>query len=50
VDLGENKKVGEITLTNEERAGRLTTFLSDKGTSLSTPKEINFSFEKEDKE
>jgi hypothetical protein len=50
VDLGEKKKVGEITLTNEERVGRLTTFLSDKGSSLSTPKEINFSFEKEDKE
>ena len=50
VDLGENKKVGEIILTNEERVGRLITFLSDKGTSLSAPKEINFSFEKEDKE
>ena len=50
VDLGENKKVGEITLTNEERVGRLTTFLSDKGTSLPASEEINFSFEKEDKE
>ena len=48
VDLGENKKAGEITLTNKERVDRLTEFLSVKGTSLYTHQDINFTFKGEE--
>lgn len=48
VDLGENKKAGEITLTNIEKTERLTEFLTVKGTSLYTHQDVNFSFKGEE--
>ena len=49
IDLGENKKVGEIKLTIEERLKRLTKFLSMEGTSMYMAREIEFTFEGEEK-
>lgn len=49
VDLGENKKVEEISLTIVERVKRLTEFLSVEGTSSYVPQDVNFSFKGEDK-
>lgn len=50
VDLGENKKAGEIGLTIMERVERLTGFLSVEGTSSYVSQDINFSFKGKGKE
>lgn len=49
IDLGENKKAGEVDLTTEEKVERLTVFLSTKDTSMYEDRSINFSFEGEEK-
>jgi len=48
IDLGENKKAGEVGLTTEEKVERLTVFLSEKGTSIYEDSGINFSFSAEE--
>lgn len=50
VDLGENKKAGEVNLTKVQQVERLGTFLSGEGTSLLSPREINFSFTQGEKD
>lgn len=48
VDLGENKKAGEIGLTVTERVERLADFLLIKGTSSYVPQTIKYTFEGEE--
>lgn len=48
IDLGENKKIGKINLTTEEKLERLTTFLSVEETSIHEDSDIYFSFNGEE--
>lgn len=47
IDLGENKKAGEIDLAKLQQVKRLTNFLSIEGNSLHVSQGINYTFRKD---